>query len=416
VVAGPALVRLRFGPRLAVTLGVLAGFALVTRFEPSVLRATAMAAVAATGAAMGRPASSRRALGLGVAAVLLVDPLLATSLGFQLSAAGSAGIVVGARAVERVLPGPRWLRTPLAVTVAAQLAVSPLLVATFGSLPLASLPANVLAEPVAGPIMVWGLTAGLAAGVLGGPVASLLHLPTRVLLWWLDTVASRLAEAPLGVLRMPQVVAALAGVALLAWATHRDGAPSAAEGSPAPGTGRSPPPSSSPGQPAAVSATSTVDVAAAGRARPRIGALRMAGVLLAVVALVPALRPPAPGPPGSTEMGLGATAWRGDRAVVIVLDGRARADAVLSGLRERGVRRVDAVVLRSAARGAAEVAAAVRTRWPTAAVLAPATSPAVEATTPPTGAVADVGDLRLTVTTSTPDTLTIDVTRPADDP
>src|SRR5262245_46588532 len=93
VLAAPALSRLRFGPRLVVTLAVLAGFALVTRFEPSVLRASAMAAVAATGAALGRPASTLRVLALGVSAILLVDPLLATSLGFQLSVAGAAGIV-----------------------------------------------------------------------------------------------------------------------------------------------------------------------------------------------------------------------------------------------------------------------------------------------------------------------------------
>jgi competence protein ComEC len=140
VVVAPVLGRLRFGPRLAVTLAVLAGFALVTRFEPSVLRATAMAAVAATGTALGRPASTLRVLALGVGGILLVDPLLATSLGFRLSVAGAAGIVVGAGRIERMLPGPRWLAAPLSVTLAAQLAVAPFLVAAFGAVPVASLP------------------------------------------------------------------------------------------------------------------------------------------------------------------------------------------------------------------------------------------------------------------------------------
>ena len=407
VVASPMLVRLRFGPRLAATLAVLAGFALVTRFEPSVLRATAMASVAATGAALGRPSSSRRALGLGVAAILLVDPLLATSLGFQLSAAGAAGIVVGAQPVERALPGPRWLRAPLAVTIAAQLAVSPLLVATFGSLPLASLPANVLAEPVAGPIMVWGLTAGLAAGVLGGPIAMLLHLPTRAMLWWLDTVASTLAAAPLGVLRMPHMAAALAAVALLALAAHTSDTTDETSAS-----GPGPP------EPAAGHATArahTADAALAapsGRERRRPARLRAAGALLSIAALVPAVRPPSPGAPGASELGLGATVWQGERAVIVVLDGRARPDLVLGGLREHGVRQVDAVVVRSAARATADAVGAVRARWPTAAVLAPPDSPADTTTTPPRGAVAILGDLRLTITTSTPDTLAVEITRP----
>ena len=40
--AGPLLRRLRLGPRLAAVLVLLAFFALVTRFEPSVLRAAVM--------------------------------------------------------------------------------------------------------------------------------------------------------------------------------------------------------------------------------------------------------------------------------------------------------------------------------------------------------------------------------------
>ena len=199
VIAAPVLTRLRFGPRLAATLGVLASFALVTRAEPSVLRAVAMAGVAALGTALGRPASTIRALALGATAMVLVDPLLTTSLGFQLSVLGAAGIVVGAERVERALPGPRWLAAPLSVTLAAQAAVAPLLVATFGGVPVASVPANLLAAPAAGPIMVWGLAGGLVAGVAGGAVAQVVHAPTGLLLVWLDGVAARggpLAHGP----------------------------------------------------------------------------------------------------------------------------------------------------------------------------------------------------------------------------
>src|SRR5690606_39821738 len=106
-------------------LAVVAMFAGVARAEPSVLRATAMGAVAAVGTARGRPASSARTLALGVAAMVLVDPLLVTSLGFQLSVAGAGGIVAGATRLERALPGPRWPTAPPAVRVAAHAAVCP---------------------------------------------------------------------------------------------------------------------------------------------------------------------------------------------------------------------------------------------------------------------------------------------------
>ncbi|CAN5579513.1 hypothetical protein BH18ACT1_BH18ACT1_16200 [soil metagenome] len=85
VLARPLLWRLGFWTRWAATLVVLAVFALVTRFEPSVLRATAMAAIGATAMAAGRPSSRLRVLALAAAALVLIDPFLVSSLGFRLS-------------------------------------------------------------------------------------------------------------------------------------------------------------------------------------------------------------------------------------------------------------------------------------------------------------------------------------------
>ncbi|HYZ97370.1 MAG TPA: ComEC/Rec2 family competence protein, partial [Acidimicrobiales bacterium] len=365
VLAAPVLSRLRFGPRLVVTLSVLAGFALVWRFEPSVLRATAMAAVAATGAALGRPASTLRTLGLGVTGVLLVDPLLATSLAFRLSVVAAAGIVVGAAPLERALPGPRWLTVPLAVTVAAQLAVAPLLVASFGSVPVASLPANLLAVPAAGPVMIWGLTGGLAAGLSPGTAAAALHVPTLALLAWIDGVAAAAARWPLGQLGASHVIWLAAilvvGLGIRAWSPR------------------------------------------GGRWLPALAAVAVlghAGVASGGPAVI-----------DGEPLGAGATLWKGGGAAVLVVDGRARGETVLAGLRERGVVRVDLVVLRTPAKAAAEVAGTVRRRWPGTAILAPEGTSRLpdRASIPPPGSVFDVGGLRLTVVTSSPERLDVDV-------
>lgn len=387
VLVAPALSRLRFGPRLVVTLAVLAGFALVTRFEPSVLRATAMAAVAATGAALGRPASTLRVLALGVSAILLVDPLLATSLGFRLSIAGAAGIVVGAARLESALPGPRWIAAPLAVTLAAQLAVAPLLVASFGAVPVASLPANLLALPAAGPVMVWGLTGGLVAGLAGDAVATVVHVPTRALLAWIDGVATAAARWPLGQLQTGHVAfltaAATAAIAARAWGrpdTNR-------------GTERLP-----------------------GRRGRCMSLTRGATALVAVAVLVDAATASrGPGLVNGEAVGPGAQLWQGGGAAALIVDGRAREAAVLSGLRDRGVASLDVVVLRTAAEGAAEVAATLRRRWPAVVVLGPEDSssvahrPAVvdSVSVPTTGTVIDLGGLRLTVSASTPERLDV---------
>jgi ComEC/Rec2-related protein len=214
--AGPALRRLRLWPRLVATIVVIGAFGLMTRFEPSVLRASAMAALAATLAMPGESVSRLRVIGLAVAGLVLVDPLLVRSVGFQLSTSAAVAIVVVGPRLAEALPGPAALRAALAVTIAAQLGVAPVLLATFGPIPVASLPANLLCVPVAGFVMVWGLTAGLVAGLVGGTIASVLHRPSVIALGWLEVVANRTSRASLGELHLGQVVALAAGLAVLA--------------------------------------------------------------------------------------------------------------------------------------------------------------------------------------------------------
>ena len=69
------------------TLLLLGFFALVTRFEPSVLRATVMAGGSALAAARGRTTCGLRLLGASVVVLLLGDPLLVHRAAFQLSVA-----------------------------------------------------------------------------------------------------------------------------------------------------------------------------------------------------------------------------------------------------------------------------------------------------------------------------------------
>src|SRR5690606_24049244 len=182
-------------------------FATVTRFEASVVRASAMAVVALVATTAGAPLERLRVLGLALAGLLLVDPLLVRSVGFQLSAAATAAIVLLAVPLEALLPGPGWLRAPLAVTGAAQLGVAPILVTAFGPLPVASLPANLLAVPAAGLVGSAGLP-----GADG--LATALHLPARLLLAWVAEVAARSSALPLGHLHQHHLVAISVVVAM----------------------------------------------------------------------------------------------------------------------------------------------------------------------------------------------------------
>ncbi len=219
-VASPLLSRLQRRARTTSTLALLLLFALVTRADPSVLRASVMAGVAVLAVAGGRVAPALRVLALTVTLLMLVDPLMVHSLGFQLSVSATAGLVLLTRPIERVLPGPAWLTLPVAVTLAAQLATAPLLLALAGDLPAGATVANLLAGPAAGAIMVSGMTVGSLAGLVDERLAWWLLLPTRWAVAWVEGVATVVSRSPLGPVR-PWQLATFALLGGFAWAVRR---------------------------------------------------------------------------------------------------------------------------------------------------------------------------------------------------
>jgi competence protein ComEC len=214
--AAPVLRRLGLRSRLVATVGLVAWFALLTRFEPSVLRAAMMAALATAAWFLARPASPLRLLGLAVTALVLVDPLLVWSVGFWLSVGATYGIGVLAGPIALRLPGPPALAAGVGVALAAQVGVAPIQILVFGAPSIAALPANLLAVPVAGPVMVWGLTGGLVAGLVPPVVRGVVQLPARGALRWLAVVARVGAAAP----RTPLWWVPLAAVVALAGWRH----------------------------------------------------------------------------------------------------------------------------------------------------------------------------------------------------
>jgi competence protein ComEC len=187
--AGPLLRRARPAMRWATTLALIGWFVVLTRAEPSVLRAGVMAGLGATAFVLGRQAEPLRLLAVGVVGLLLLDPLLAWSVGFWLSVGATAGVTVGAVRLTPRLGRLGPLALPVAVTVGAQVGVAVPSLLVFGRLSLTGTVANLIAVPVAGLVMLLGLPACLAAGAVPalGPV---LMTPVGWGVWWVDAVAT----------------------------------------------------------------------------------------------------------------------------------------------------------------------------------------------------------------------------------
>ncbi|MGZ4735693.1 MAG: ComEC/Rec2 family competence protein [Acidimicrobiia bacterium] len=218
-IAMPLLSRLRLGSRLLLGVAILVLFGTMTRWEPSVLRAIAMAGTAMAATFLGRPVPASRILTLAATALLVADPFLIHSVGFLLSCGAAAGILWLGPSLSVRIPGPKVIGDALGVTAAAQIGVLPVLLPVFGTVPLVALPANLLAAPIVGPLTVWGLIAGVAGGVAGPGVTHWLQLPTFALLRWVETVARTAASEPIamdgralcGLLAICGVAAALLG-------------------------------------------------------------------------------------------------------------------------------------------------------------------------------------------------------------
>ena len=189
---------------------VLGIFLTITRFEPSVMRATVMTTTAFFMSSFiskkkWLPEKSKRpekmlevlfagiqpraTLAIAVLVLTLIDPSLVFRLAFQLSVAASAGIIFISAPLSTRLFGPKWFRMALAITVSAQISVAPLLVTNFGAISLSSLPANILVLPAVGVVTIWGMTGGLLAGVISGKLAEIIHLPIKFFLGWIEAAA-----------------------------------------------------------------------------------------------------------------------------------------------------------------------------------------------------------------------------------
>jgi competence protein ComEC len=201
VLAATALLRLPRWPKFAVGFGAVAFFTILTGAEPSVLRAGVMACLALVGVLAGRPRTTASILSAAVLGLLVLDPWLVWSVGFQLSVTATAGMVALASPLAERFGRfvPRSVATAAGATISAQLGVTPILLYHFHEVPLVTLPANLAAFPLVAPSLLLGAVAagtGLVSFPLGRILGAVAALPMR----WLELVADHLGKAPVGYL------------------------------------------------------------------------------------------------------------------------------------------------------------------------------------------------------------------------
>jgi competence protein ComEC len=165
---------------------------------PSIQRAGAMGIAGLLAMLLSRPASRWYALLLAGCVTLGFNPRVWGEPGWQLSFAAVIGILVLAPGIRRRLVAlPAALGQGIALTVAASVATAPLVAHHFGTVSLASLPANVVALALVAPIMWIGMVRALLGQVAWAEtVNDLLGALLEPLLVGFVRLAALFADAP----------------------------------------------------------------------------------------------------------------------------------------------------------------------------------------------------------------------------
>jgi len=236
IVCGAVLLSARLvGPRAAVALAAVAlvVFVIVVQPTASVLRAAVMGAIALIAVVSARRRQGIPVLAATVISLMVFAPQLAVNVGFALSVAATAALIVvapvwSARLVARGCPKP--LADAVGIALAAQLVTAPLVAAISGQLSLVAVIANLVVAPVIPPITVLG-TAAAALCPVWPAAGDLLIRFTGPEVWWLVHVAHGAAALPGAAITVPSGwpglavvgISALGSVMLWRWRWFRLG-------------------------------------------------------------------------------------------------------------------------------------------------------------------------------------------------
>ena len=342
--------------RAIVTAVAIAAYIVFAGASPSVLRAGAMAGVVLLARESGRSGRAAAALGWAIAVLLAADPALIGDAGFQLSSLATAGLIAWATPLTDRLDActagrlPHWLVETMGVSLAAQAATLPVVLASFGRLALIAPAINLVVVPLVAPAMAAGLIAlfGGLVVALGAPSAlgAVLAIPGWVALRLMIGLVRAAAALPLASVALEPATGVGLGLGsalvfglVLAWRRRRRR-----------------PAGGHPGTAPSVTATSVSTMARAGDGREGAALARrsrtMALALVAAIAVsggVVVSRPAGVARISVLDVGQGdAILIEGSRGGRLLVDGGPDPDRLLVELDRRlppWDRRIDIVVL-----------------------------------------------------------------------
>ena len=202
------------------TLALMWLYIFVAGTPPSAIRAGVVATFVLLAPLFGRQLSPLHFMTTMLAIVLAWNPLLIYNPGFQLSVAAVFGILLLRRPlqvfVKRTIlrpfeKPPELLSNLLAVSLAAQIATTPIIATSFDEISVIGVVTNLVAVPLSGPVLALGLL-GALVGNVAVPLAYLINVANDFLVSVLVEVAKVASALPFATVKTPGATLLLVGL------------------------------------------------------------------------------------------------------------------------------------------------------------------------------------------------------------
>jgi len=195
--------------RIVFTIFGIFGYALMVGGGAAVWRATLMGLVTLIALVFGRRRLAQEALFLSAAVLLLANPMGLWQVGFQLSFAATAGIIFLQDLIDqRLQVFPHLIRKGLVTTLAAQVAVLPIISYNFQTLSIISPLSNLLTFALVPVITISGAVVAFAALTcppLGKLFAPLVFVPAKLFVT-IVKLSAQIPFAQIAVTKIPVLI------------------------------------------------------------------------------------------------------------------------------------------------------------------------------------------------------------------
>lgn len=198
------------------TIIILIGYAFITGFSPSVVRAVVMGIITLGGGIVYRKSDIWNSIAISLLGILCYNPFLILNVGLQLSYLGTIGIILFQSVILKIFernPSKKKLKTNhkskilekgkemIAVSLSAQMMILPIMLYHFNIIGIYFLITNLLVSIVIGPIIIVGFFCMVASFVFI-PIARLLAIPLGIGLDFF-TLISQFSQLPFAKIYLP---------------------------------------------------------------------------------------------------------------------------------------------------------------------------------------------------------------------